>query len=411
MARTSIDDIIYTVYNKLPQSLMEFVSPIAEPAYALVKRWLFTLLQLRLPVYILEGKEKQSKETLVTAILGKENSAVYLAELLYSGKVCTKKLGYASTLRIETEIETRLADCSLVFIDADEVFYRHLARHQIIALPTWAWFVLDLAQPMDRTWIIKKNKDLRGNLIKMRRYGYQFEVTRDPAQLEYFYYKMYVPYQAARHKKQWIKIGFQEMKRMFHKGLLFMVKRGGKRLAGNLAVLRGNSVWYYINGVREGKLRYLNEAALTATYYFAILWAKDNGYRWMDFGHCRPFLSDGLWNYKKKWGMEVRRSDRIKSVLGMRVCKVNRAVEEFMSKNPFVFMKNGKLKSFCLTMESAHLDRRKFHSLIKSLHMPGIDELFILSPEGFSGEQKKIAGCSNIPKIHFINMDLETFIT
>lgn len=409
MARSSLDDILSIVYNRLPQSLMEFVSPTAEPAYLRVKRWWLILSQLRMPLYILEGKERHSQETLVTAVLGTKASMVYLADLLYSGNPSTHELEKISPLRIETQIGARLAGCSLVFIEVDEVFCRHLARRRFMVLPSWAAFVLDLSKPLDQTWNLKKNKSLRENLRKMRRYEYRFEITRDPAQFEYFYYRMYAPYQSARHKKQWIKIGFHQMKRIFHKGLLFMIKRGEDYLSGNLAVPRGSTLWMYANGVKDAEIRYLKQGALTATYYHAILWSKENGYRKLDFGHCRPFINGGLWYYKKKWGMEVRKSERIKSVLGMRVCKVNRAVEEFMSGNPFVFLHDQKLKSFCRTGQNVYLDGRKFHSLIKSLHMPGIEELCMLSPTGFTDEQKRIAGCSTIPRVHFAHMDLEAF--
>ena len=140
MGRTSLDEIVSSLYNRLPRALVGFVPSFAEPAYVLVKRGFSTLSQLRQPVLVLEGQEKQSKETLVAAVIGPESTAAYLTEKIYSGNPRSARPGKVSSLRIGAQMDTIPDDCSLVFIELDEVFRGLLTRRGIMVLPAWPLF-------------------------------------------------------------------------------------------------------------------------------------------------------------------------------------------------------------------------------------------------------------------------------
>ena len=77
-------------------------------------------------------------------------------------------------------------------------------------------------------------------------------------------------------------------------------------------------------------------ASLADRYYHAILWAKEKGHTQLDFGHCGPFLNDGILLYKKRWGMRMKRSRTKHRMLFLSVHRLNPYLETFLTNNPLV---------------------------------------------------------------------------
>lgn len=91
------------------------------------------------------------------------------------------------------------------------------------------------------------------------------------------------------------------------------------------------------------KSKEANDLSGQAALFFLIKWAKGNGIEYLDYGLCSPFLKDGLFAYKKEWGMSIcSRPECFASAL--KLFSVDEACLSFLQGNPFVVLDGGKLK-------------------------------------------------------------------
>jgi hypothetical protein len=61
--------------------------------------------------------------------------------------------------------------------------------------------------------------------------------------------------------------------------------------------------------------RYLDEGAVAAMFYYGLHRALEKKARYFDFGLSRPFISDGVCIYKRKWGGRIQRNPEIHRVM------------------------------------------------------------------------------------------------
>jgi len=278
-------------------------------------------------------------------------------------------------------------------------------------IPEWVLFMFDLSKPSEKVWNLSKskNKSLRENIRKFRQHNYSYTITRDPAQFEYFYNQMYLPYVEGRFGEITAKAGFRQMERIFEKGQILLVKKGNEYVSGGVVRVEGNTVFFPFLGILGGKLEYLKGGALTALYYFTILWAKETGCKWLDFGHCRSFLKDGVFNYKKHWGMEIKISRRYRNIFGMKICNVHQGVQSFLEKDPFIFIDQEKLKGLIFIDDAYPLPLEEVESLLMTHSISGLDSLLIVSPKGYTKQAEEFAKAWSTQKVQLINTKADVF--
>ncbi len=129
-----------------------------------------------------------------------------------------------------------------------------------------------------------------------------------------------------------------------------------------------------ILGVKDGRRDYVKQGAISALYYYTILWAKERGYTELDWGHCRPILNDGLFLYKKRWGMQIQRSNRKHRTLYISINnnRPNRYLEQFFINNPLVCDDRGKFKGLLFLRSKDKDRRREIEALKRKYFIPGL---------------------------------------
>ena len=408
MSLKKIQEILYHIYDGLPPNVRAFVSPVV-PGFLFLKKVLFFASQFRLSVYLLQGKEKWGGNSLTTLFLGDERGVPFFSDTLYLEEPVKERLGKVFIWRIKSRLNLDLPRTDLIFIKIDGLFSRFLPQEGFIIIPEWVLFMMDLSRPLQKVWNLSKNKSLRANLMRIRKYTYSYEMTQDPAKFEYFYYQMYLPYVTKRFEELTLLTGFRDMEKAFKNGQLLLIKRGNDYVSGNIIKMDHDNIIIPYLGITEGRIEYLKAGALTALYYFTILWAKERGYNWIDFGHCRSFLKDGVFNYKKHWGMEIRMSSCLRDVFGMKICNFHQGVENFLEKNPFIFIDQEKLKGLILVDQNHPLTLEEVQFLVKSYSIPGLDCLVILSDQGFTQQAEEFANSCSTQRLHLTSTKTDAF--
>ncbi len=396
-------------YDGLPGSVRQVIGPAVESRFRFIKRLLAISSQIRSPIYMLKGKQKESGELLTVCVMSDEQGRRYISDLLFSETPISKNLGRKFVWNLRSQVATSCKDIDLFFIRTDKFYSEGLSRQGMLILPEWVLFRLPLTRPPMELWNLPKNKSLRETLRIVHRNKYSYEVSRDPKEFHFFYHHMYYPYIAQRYGRLAPPHSFLFMRRAFEKGFLFLIKKEGRNVGGGLARTDGRSVFLSHLGVLDGEIRYTNEGALGALYYFLILWSREKGYQWLDMGSCKPFLKDGVFFYKKKWGMEIERSGRSKTVLGIGVCSNRPCVGSFFATNPFIFIEGDKLKGLVFLKSNERATLKEIEWALKRFDIPGLDELILVSPHGFTSEAKAFRSPRENLKFVLFEMSEEQF--
>jgi hypothetical protein len=144
---------------------------------------------------------------------------------------------------------------------------------------------------------------LREDLRKLARQGFTLTQTTSPADWELFASRMVVPQARARFGAQaWIP-SRRLLRRLERAGMLHLVRQDGRAVAGVCSVPCGDTAWLPISGVLDGDPLLFRRGASLATFALAIEWVRAQGYRRLDAGRTSPFLSDGVQQFKRKWGL------------------------------------------------------------------------------------------------------------
>jgi len=251
---------------------------------------------------------------------------------------------------------------------------KFLSEQDFIILPEIN-FTLDISSPSEQVFA-RMSKLRRRSIKAIKKLDYSYEITREPQKLDFFYYKMYLPYIKKRYGKSANLVSFFTANQLFRKGGLLLVKLNGKNVSGILYKPFKDTVSACCLGFYEGKDQVLDEGAGQAALYFLINWSKTQGYRQIDYGLCKPFMSDGLFTYKRSWGMKAIASRN--SVLGLKVNNFNTSVIEFLSENPMISAESEGLSGLIFEKIS---DKRNevFQPLYRSYYTHGLSRIVVVA--------------------------------
>lgn len=380
-------------YDRLPLKVRVRIAPVLEPAYFTLKRIFSIASQFRLSVYQFQGERRWGNGTLVTLLFGEGRGMLpYILNLLYSEEPTRKRLGNAFIFKIKSLIESDDHAVDLVLIATDQIFSRFLPRLGFIVIPEWITFKLDLQKPLLTS---NRHCSLYSNIKKIHKHKYRFEMTKDPERFRYFYQQMYLPYKGKKYGETPSAGVLRNLERIFERGGLLLVKRDNEYIAGFLVQMDDKKIYARASGVKDGNIKYVNEGAVAAGYYFIVLWAKNNGYKCVDFGHCRPFINDGLFFHKKTWGMTIEKSNRIdfaaRAVFGIRACHHQQVLLDFLAKNPLIVIDRGRLKGLHIIQQEHALAPGEVQSFLRTHYVPGMDGFVMASSHGFTKEAEEFA--------------------
>ncbi|MHB8093687.1 MAG: GNAT family N-acetyltransferase [Candidatus Aminicenantales bacterium] len=370
-------------YGLFPKRLRSALMPLSVSAYGAARRLGKAASRIRMSAYWLEGVEKRGGRELSILAFVDDRALPFLVERAFTEVRVSRRLGPVSWGSAISAFPSYQARADLVVVHGDGALARPFSRRGFLMIPDWVGLRLDLADWEGGTRPFPANKTIRENMRRIRKHGYSFEVTTDPALFELFYREMYLPFIPPRFGETAQIVGRRLMKLFFDGGVLLLVRRDDAYVAGNIILRFPDRAKSIILGLRGGDPDLKRKAALSASYYFTIRWALDNGLRWLDFGECRPFLNDGLLLFKKRWGMSLEKARLQPDGYGLKVMRFSPAVRDFLAGNPFVFFDRGKPKGLVLAASDRALSSEDVRSLAGSLFLPGLGKLFVLSESGF----------------------------
>lgn len=352
------------------------MSIIRSRVYALINRVLLSLqaLILSLPFlhrlltrirhiecYIIKGKTKSNGRELSVLFLGNPQSLYYLVDLVFSEPYQIRSIGQL-TLKNAILMSEKIPS-DIMFIESEGFFSGEFSRNFLI-LPHLTW-ILDITPSLES--LITKMRRIRRRQIRvLQEAKYIYEYTNSIEKFKFFYNRMYVPYILKRYDKSATIVSQKRFVENFKTRGLFLVKSGG----------------WYVSGISFNRKNYTIKCELLgidpnandglagqAALYGLIKWAKEKGFREIDYGRTTPFASDRVYWYKRTWGMRIKPYPDL--IFGMHVNKLSDGVLDFLSSNPFVFLCNGDL-IIVMLLNSDHVDPKSIYRKYYSLGLKGI---------------------------------------
>ncbi len=275
------------------------------------------------------------------AISGSDPFKTYLAKRAFQGLPQERLLGQARVWAVPALVKNRAPDCALLAWKIPSVVAPFFSRASFARLPWWVSMHIDLQGPA--AVFLKKARFLRNKaMVKSR--GFTQERTRDEAAVFDFYHNLYVPYVKQRHGEIAGVRPYEETRDAVLSGRweLMLVKLDGQTLGGAAIDMSGPLVRVRDFGVRDGAHENLTQGTAAALYHFLIMSLYDRGISTLDLGNCRPFLSDGVLQYKRSLGGYLAKPDISSGgLIDLRALKNTPGLSGFLANNHFVGVERG----------------------------------------------------------------------
>lgn len=154
--------------------------------------------------------------------------------------------------------------------------------------------------------VARRPSVLLADLRRIEHSAYRVEVwAHSPARSRFFYHRYLAPHALARFGTHAELGDFAFIDRLFAAGAAVAVVRPGAHEpdAIGLVVSRAATLWCVVLGTRDADPAILRAGGLAAVYRAQIALAYERGARLVDFGRCLPWATDGVAQYKWKWGI------------------------------------------------------------------------------------------------------------
>ncbi|MEN8656120.1 GNAT family N-acetyltransferase [Streptomyces sp. 21So2-11] len=174
---------------------------------------------------------------------------------------------------------------------------------------------------------------------ELRSHRRTLEVATGEKGFAFFYDDMHRPTMANRHGDS-ARSEDRESARvcLFQRGVLFFLRESDRRVAGMLCRLEGRTLVIRLAGVDQGSDQAYGSGTYLAMYVLILQWAAEHGLTRVDLSGCEPFLSKGIFQFKRKMHPEVVLPSNhfANKRLLLQVRRDTPSVRDFLAANPLL---------------------------------------------------------------------------
>ncbi|WP_320068927.1 GNAT family N-acetyltransferase [Micromonospora sp. RTGN7] len=169
---------------------------------------------------------------------------------------------------------------------------------------------ITLVVPLDEdtTAVLRRvsRKARQQHARELRSRSRSLEVATLDRDFDLFYDRMHMPTMQRRHASATRTESRATARQcLFRGGALLFLRESGERVAGLLCRQEHGVLVIRLAGVREGADEPYRSGTYMALYILTLQWAADHGFTRVDLSGCEPFLSKGIFQFKRKLHPEV----------------------------------------------------------------------------------------------------------
>ncbi|MFI5360405.1 MAG: hypothetical protein ACHQ49_00425 [Elusimicrobiota bacterium] len=343
-------DLLRKIYRRLPGPVRGLWLRV-QSGYFLLSQF---ISETRCDAWILSGTERHGGEPLVIGFCGKESTKHYLAKKMFAGAWREESLG-RTWLRSAFAAALRSSKTAALFVSEIPRTQQRIFRPPASTiLPGWTRMDVSLADDA----VLWSTQKFRNTRSLVGRFGLTCEATVSGDAFDDFYLDVYLPYIAARHEGAALRYPHPSARKDFLENAreLLVVKRGDDRLGGVVLGYAGGQARFWQMGLNAAIGTELMNIASDALYYFMFAHVRAKGLPDLHMGYSRAFLSDGVMEYKRRWGAKLVDECRPGERWALRIIRETAALKSFLRHNPFVAVdRSGRLRlhGFVETLEDA----------------------------------------------------------
>lgn len=292
------------------------------------------LRQYRTSVSSLSGFEKASGAPLDVLLVGDGIEKAYILDRLFAGQVSTSKRERKWHWQVSAKVRKSPADL-VIGCNVASSFRQHPNSGADFFLPRWLAGDVAIATVIERARVcdnVKRDKK------RIRKNGFGYVLVAEPTKFRWFYDTMYVPYVTNTFGEMCAQIDYSELEPCIPNSTLMLVTKDSEYVAGQVLTFDGDRARSWFGGVKNGDREWVRCGVKAAMYVFIFEELAKRGVGFYDFGGSRPFLNDGVMQFKKKWGMALNGAHSNGFVF--QIINDTPGVREFLKHNPFVYQNN-----------------------------------------------------------------------
>jgi hypothetical protein len=360
-------------YERLPAA--------AEGVLKRVYPYVLPLTRFCIPISILRGPTRMDGHPGTVIVAGAEPWVDYLTDRFFEGPPKREPVGKVQISALPRALRELRGSADLTIARLDRISASLFFDEDYLRAPEWVG--MSLVVPDDPAKLVKRSGSLKEDFRVVRRNRLTSDITRGEEDFLAFYHTMYVPLIRKRHGKQAVVRSVSSMRRWFRQGGLLRIWRNGQPIAGAIFLQR-NQLFYFVTlGTANGQWEHVKAGAIAALYFFCIKLAREIGCKQIDFGGCRPSLTDGVLRYKRKWGVSLREKRDTYYDFLVHWNRLDGPVTSFLSRAPLIFRDRGGLSGLMAIDNEQSATGVQAQLVYRSMWIPGLDRLYIASKSGW----------------------------
>jgi hypothetical protein len=349
------------LYNAIP----DYLQFIYRPGQILMRN----LCNFRIKLWALTGVELNSQQELAVLYAGDGSNMNYFMELAFAANCKVRYLGKVWLFQIP-KLAKRKKDIYSMLI-AEVPKFLLLNVKDCFRIPCWVRGEVDISGDIGS--IMLKDHSLKYAQRLMRKNELSFEEANEPSRLSNFYYDMYLPYITKRFGNSALLENYQSLLKEFTHCDLILIKCKDQEIAGSLIAYKGRKARLWCFGIKDANPDYVKMGAFGALYSFSFQYLKDKGFKNAGVGGSRPFLKDGVLNYKRKWGLRI--TEPFEFFFLLKAIKITEGSKAFLVNNPFIYINKGEFNCAVFLDESASSNKNILEVINKNYNYHGISHI------------------------------------
>jgi len=307
-----------------------------------------------------------------------------LQYLFFSGSPTATELGRAFLWQLPTLVQQFVSQGCLVICDQNRLVKWRFQETYCIRIFPRLRALLDVSVPMDKV-IKRMTNHRRRNLSKSKKRGFEYGVSHNPADFELFYYKMHIPYVKERFHDRARILPYESMRELFEeRGELLYVEYQDKLAAAGLGTLRryGRTFSPLQQGIDQDHTHLVKQDIIVALYWHVISWSHANHLHLVDFGGTPARLNDGIFQFKRRWGMRFERNITTHTMWTLIGKNLPLSLMRRLNELAFIAEVGQEYRCVVFDIDGASLPDKELSQREKIVAQAGLDGLLVLRPYG-----------------------------
>jgi len=324
---------------------------------------------------------KLSDVNLTIVYVGDVENIAEIQHLFYAGKdVVPQELGRIALWRLPAHRERWWAEgVDLVVGESSHISPYWPQTPLRFSVPGWVQQVLDLPDDLESLLSSRRMKDIRKSLTRAQKANFSWYFSQSKEDFDHFYYKMYVPYIKERHNSRARVSSYQDLWQEFVRGGLIVVTQNNTQVGGELSRIRDKTCFAIEGGVLDSNPDLLRGGIIVSRDWYTMDWAHRQGARIYDMGPTRPWLSNGVFYYKARWGAKATRLKSIYKVWTFLTRDPSLELQQHINQIGFISEIKGKFYATLLDTDRLSLPTSEIDKQLSTVQKQGLDGLLVVS--------------------------------